>query len=268
VKLASITGVSVSALLLLGCGGRPPVPKRGVIESDVAGWQYRRYQSMLDVEVFIGGNKAIGYTASYARGEAARAGSLKDSDVVNAFVTRYEKPDGVVRAIAKFARRVGNQTGYQVEEAEVEDVRLVAIMGQGEAWVIWPSGNHVVKLGGRGLDSVPGGLIEEYGERFPSDMPGGVLEGPLPEGPDASDEAPKDPKAPYDPNAPTPEWDEYDKDEADSQIDNKAASGQEAAGDDAAGSTAGSTAGSPAGSPADSPNDKSSGKKDKGKKSK
>ena len=203
---------------------------------------------MLDVEVVIVGNPAVGYTASYARGEAARAGSLKDTDVVNAFVTRFEKPDGVVRATAKFARRVGNQTGYQVEEVEVEDVRHVAIMGQGEAWAIWPSGNHVIKLGGRGLESVPEGLIEEYGERFPSNLPGGVLEGPLPEGPDSSDEPPKDPKAPYDPNAPTPEWDEYDKDEADSQIDSKAAADGDAGTDGGA--------------------DKSSGKPDKSKKSK
>jgi hypothetical protein len=51
-------------------------------------------------------------------------------------------------------------------------------------------------------------VIEFYGDRYPSTVPAGSLEGPLPAGPD--EVKPVDPDAPYDPNAPTPDWDTYD----------------------------------------------------------
>lgn len=48
-----------------GCGGAPPQPKRGVVESDLGSWHFRRFQPVLDVEVWVENNKAEAYTASY-----------------------------------------------------------------------------------------------------------------------------------------------------------------------------------------------------------
>jgi len=109
----------------------------------------------------------------------------------------------------KFARRLASEKGYQVEEEKVEGVRLLQIKGPGEAWVMWPSRGYVVKIGGQGRTNVPEGLIEDYGDRFSSRLPGGSLEGPLPAGPE---ELPKkgNEKEPYDPKNPRPNLDNYD----------------------------------------------------------
>lgn len=76
---------------------------------------------------------------------------------------------------------------------------------------MWPSKGYVVKIGGQGRSSVPEGLIEDYGDRFASRLPGGSLEGPLPPGPE---ELPKkgNEKEPYDPKNPRPDLDKYDPD--------------------------------------------------------
>lgn len=200
----------VLAVLIGGapaCGGRPPVPRRGVGEAAIDGWQFRRLQQVLDVEVWVADNPAEAFAGTYVRGAAERAGRLTDDDVVNVVVTRYQKPDGVLRATVVFVRRLAQDAGYTVDEERREGVRLVVITGNGERWAMWAAGDHVVKLGGRGRTSLPDALVEWYGERYPSAMPAGVLEGPLPAGPDQP--APE-PDAPYDPDAPTPDWDRYD----------------------------------------------------------
>jgi hypothetical protein len=191
IALASV-GASVG---MCGCGGRPPVPRRGVVEGDVAGWKFRRFQPVLDVEVWVVDNKAEAFTASYVRDEAESRGRIEDRDVVSVFVTRYERDRGVLRETVKLARRLAQESGYVVDEGKVGGVRAVTISGHGESWVMWAAGKHVVKVGGRGRD----------------DVPAGVVEGPLPPG-DSSDQpkAKKDPKAPYDPDAPRPDWDGYD----------------------------------------------------------
>ena len=207
IALASIgAAVGVS-----GCGGRPPVPRRGVVEGDVGGWKFRRFQPVLDVEVWVVDNKAEAFTASYVRDEAERRGRIEDRDVVSVFVTRYEQERGVLRETVKLARRLAQESGYAVDEGKVGGVRAVTISGHGESWVMWAAGKHVVKVGGRGREDVPAGVVEAYGDRYPSVMPGSVLEGPLPPG-DSSDQPKpkKDPKAPYDPNSPRPDWEGYD----------------------------------------------------------
>src|SRR5690242_7561174 len=95
----------LAVLALLACGGHPPAPKRGVVEGDLGAWKFRRFQPVLDVEVWVEGNKAQAYTASYVTDDAEKKGHVEDKDVVNVFVTRYEKPEGVLRETVKFVRR-------------------------------------------------------------------------------------------------------------------------------------------------------------------
>jgi len=195
-------------VLIASCGGKPPVPKRGVVEGDLGSWKFRRFQPVLDVEVWVEGNKAEAYTASYVTESAENAGKVEDKDIVNVFVTRYEREDGVVRETVKLARRLAAEQGYQVDENKIGGARALSITGNGEAWVMWPAKKHVVKVGGRGRENVPSSMVESYADRYPSQLPGGSLEGPLPAGPDS---APKTtPKDPYDPKNPKPDIDKYD----------------------------------------------------------
>jgi hypothetical protein len=212
-RLAALP-ILVGLLALGACGGRPPPPPRGVIEGDVGDWKFRRYQEVLDVEVWVEGNRGLAYTATYARGAAEKVNRLTDQDIATAFVTRYERPDGVLRETVKFVRRLAQESGYQVEETKVSGVRVVLITGHGEAWALWAAPKHVVKIGGHGRDDVPESLIGSYGERYPSQMTDSVLEGPLPEGPASSDEKPAE-KPEYDPDNPTPDLDQYDPDKTD-----------------------------------------------------
>src|SRR5207249_11157436 len=98
--------------------------------------------------------------------------------------------------------------GYKVDENKIGGARALSITGEGEAWVMWPSHHYVVKVGGRGRDSVPSAMVETYADRYPSQLPGGALEGPLPAGPE---EQPKKVDKPdYDPKNPRPDIDKYD----------------------------------------------------------
>jgi hypothetical protein len=214
-----LPGGAVAALVaiaigLLGCGGRPPVPKRGVVEGDVGGWKFRRFQPVLDVEVWVADNRAEAFTASYVRDEAERSGRIADRDVVNVFVTRYQRERGVLRETVKLARRLAQESGYSVDESKIGGVQTVSITGHGEAWVMWAAGKYVVKVGGRGRDDVPSGMVSAYGARYPSVLPGSVLEGPLPPGSDADAVKPTGAdvkrEAPYDPEHPDPDWKGYD----------------------------------------------------------
>ena len=198
----------ILAVLITACGGNPPIPKRGVVEGDIGSWKFRRFQPVLDVEVWVDGNKAEAFTASYVTESAEKRGKVEDKDIVNVFVTRYERPDGIVRETVKLARRLASEQGYQVDEKKFDGTRTLTIIGNGEAWVMWPSKTHVVKVGGRGRENVPSSMVESYADRYPSKLPGGSLEGPLPPGPDSG---PKPvPKEPYDPKNPKPDLDNYD----------------------------------------------------------
>jgi len=193
----------------LACGGRPPVPRRGVVEADLGMWKFRRFQGpLLDVEVWVAGNKAQAYSASYVTADAEKRGHIEDKDLVNVFVTQYDAPDGIVRATVRLARRLAQDGGYRVEEDQIAGARALTITGRGEAWVLWPSKQHVVKVGGRGRSDVPRSMVAPYVDRYPSQLPGGALEGPLPPGPD---EAPRTLDKPvYDPASPRPDADHYD----------------------------------------------------------
>jgi hypothetical protein len=179
------------------------------MEDDVGSWKFRRYQQVLDIEVWVYENEAVAYTASYVRGSAEKRGRLEEGDVVNAFVTRYDSDDGVLRSVVKFARRLAQEQGYVVEEKGIGGVRVIHISGHGEKWALWSSKRHVVKIGGRDVDDVPGDLVKSYAKRYPSRIAGGILEGPLPPGKDK----PIETDEPYDSDSPRPDWDNYDPDE-------------------------------------------------------
>ena len=198
------------ALILLGCacGGRPATPKRGVVEADLGAWKFRRFQPVLDVEVWVEDNKAEAYTASYVTDEAEKKGHVEDKDVVNVFVTRYERDEGVLRATVKLVRRLAAEGGYKVDEHKIGGARALTINGHGETWVMWAAKKHVVKVGGRGRETVPESVVESYADRYPSTIPGGVLEGPLPPGPDSKPRTEDKPE--YDPKNPKPDLDKYD----------------------------------------------------------
>jgi hypothetical protein len=236
-------------LTVFACGGRPPIPTRGVVESDLGSWKFRRFQGpLLDIEVWVEGNKAEAYSASYITAAAEKRGHIEDKDLVNVFVTRYQRADGVVRATVKLARRLAQDGGYQVEEDKIAGARTLTISGRGETWVMWPSNQHVVKVGGRGRNDVPASMVESYVDRYPSQLPGGSLEGPLPPGPD--DAPQKIEKPEYDPSNPRPDVDNYDPNKV--KLPGDARDGGDAAEDTGEGAPAGAddAATKPARSPA------------------
>jgi hypothetical protein len=200
--LAMCAAVAMAA----GCGGRSPPPKRRVIESGIASYSFGRYQRLVDVEVWVPQNRAVAHTASYVKKQAAKSGRLTDQDIVNAFVTEYERKQGVLRAVVKFSRRLAQESGYVVEEHKLGGVRVITVTGHGEAWALWGSGKYVVKVGGRGLDKIPSSVVEAYGDPYPSSLESGVLEGPLPEGKDQEPEIEQSDED-YDPSNPRPDWD-------------------------------------------------------------
>jgi len=211
-RAALVSPVLIIALAS-ACGGKPPVPKRGVVEADLGSWKFRRFQGpLLDVEVWIDGNKGESFSASYITNEAEKRGRIEDKDLVNVTVTRYEKPDGVVRETVKLVRRLAQEKGYQVDESKIEGVRALTITGPAEAWVMWPSTKYVVKVGGQGRTSVPASMVESYGDRFPSKLPGGSLEGPLPPGPEDKPKKGEAVEEKYDPANPKANLDNYDPD--------------------------------------------------------
>jgi len=193
----------VALTLLAACGGATAPPSRRVIESNVASWNFRRYQQVLDVEVWVPDNRAVAHTASYVRDSAEKRGRIDEADIVSAFVTEYKRPAGVLRAVVKFSRRLAQESGYVVEERKLGGVRVIQVVGNGEAWALWGSGKYMVKIGGRGLESVPPALVEAYGDPYPSGLGEGVLEGPLPEGQDEAEPEREE----YDPDNPKPDWD-------------------------------------------------------------
>ncbi len=201
----------IVAVAVAACGGHPPPPARGVIEASVGGddWHFRRFQGpLLDVEVWIEGNKGIAYSASYVTADAEKRGRIANTDLCSAIVTKYDRDDGVTRATVKLVRRLAQEKGYQVDEDKIGGVRALKIVGPDEAWVMWPAKGYVVKVGGRGRTDIPETVVKDYAKRFPSTLAGGALEGPLPPGPD---DTPKPADKPaYDPNNPHPDLDKYD----------------------------------------------------------
>jgi hypothetical protein len=157
-----------------GCGGKAP-PPRGVIEADVAGWQFRRFQKVLDVEVWVPENPAVAHTASYVEATASHRLELESTDVVSVFVTRFERDEGVEEAVVTLARRLARESGYRVEGVRAARGGAFSVGGRGEAWILWASGEFVVKVGGRGRDSVPPEVVDAYARHYPSSLQADAL---------------------------------------------------------------------------------------------
>jgi len=158
----------VGALLLLavipGCG--PGIPDRFVLERDVGDWSYRRYQRVLDVEVAIEGNPAVGHTATYVQ----RASRTSDHvPFANVFVSTYEQAPGLA---AEVRRQVRGLASYETSVRDLGGGRVWYLdAGPGDRWVLWVSGNHVVKIGASDqLDDVPEELVSEYMGVYGSDL--------------------------------------------------------------------------------------------------
>lgn len=181
-----ILGLALAISTLAACS--PSIPTRFVLERDVGAWSYRRYQRVLDVEVAVEGNAAVGHTATYVQ-RASRGSATVP--YANVFVTVYDEPRGlaaevrrVMRALASYDARVRAYGGGHVWYLDA---------GPGDRWALWVSGQHVVKIGAGGeLEQVPEDLVGAYMGIYPSDLdahgrarPGTRSEGELESGPTA-----------------------------------------------------------------------------------
>ena len=143
------------------CGSA--LPGRYVIERDLGGFAYRRYQKTLGIEVPIEGNEAVGHTATYLKREQS-----DHVAVATAFVTVYEH----AKSLAAEARdRFRGLDGYRfsVTELSGENVWLLD-GGENERWLAWVSGKHLVKLGAPEGEPLPEAIADAYLELYPSDL--------------------------------------------------------------------------------------------------
>jgi hypothetical protein len=152
--------LSLLAGALAACG--PKLPPRYVLEKDLGSYKFRRYQQVLDVELPIAGNEAVGHTATYVRGG-------KTIRVAPVFVTVYQKGAGLTESVRQSLR---SMQGYSFEISKQSGAYLYGMRGEGgDSWFIWVSGRHLVKLGApEGEKEVPEDLLESYLDQYPSDL--------------------------------------------------------------------------------------------------
>lgn len=150
----------VLAAICLGCS--PQRPPRYVIESDLAGYHYRRYQKVLDIEVPIPQNPAVGHTATYVRsGDTPKA--------LPVFVTAYARGDGLGESVRQ---RLREMEEYTLDVRKLSRENVWQMRGEsGDVWLLWISGKELVKIGAPdGEPQVPPQIAEAYLELYPSDL--------------------------------------------------------------------------------------------------
>lgn len=153
----------LAAALLVACVGcTPKRPPRYVIESDVAGYHYRRYQKVLDIELPIPENPAVGHTATYVRGG-------EPPEVVPVFITAYERAPGLTESVRQ---RLRAMEAYTLEVRKVAGENIWQMRGEsGDVWLLWVSGTQLVKIGApEGEPRVPPAVAEAYLKHYPSDL--------------------------------------------------------------------------------------------------
>ena len=148
------------ALCCWGCG--PKRPPRYVIESDVAGYHYRRYQKVLDIELPIPENPAVGHTATYVRGG-------EPLQIVPVFVTAYHRATGLTESVRE---RLREMDAYTFGVRKLARENIWEMRGEsGDVWQLWVSGNQLVKIGApEGHPRVPPEVVEAYLDFYPSDL--------------------------------------------------------------------------------------------------
>lgn len=143
-----------------GCGHqRPP---RYVIEQDVAGYHYRRYQQVADVELPVPENPAVGHTATYVRGG-------EPVQVLPVFVTSYERAPGLGESVRQQLRAMEE---YQLDVKKLGRENVWQLRGEsGDVWLLWISGKELVKIGApQGDPRVPAEVASAYLAVYPSDL--------------------------------------------------------------------------------------------------
>jgi len=162
VRIALTLALALSVPILAACGPRPP--PRYVVEKDVGLYKFRRYQQVLDIEIGIEGNDAVGHTATYVRGG-------KSVLVAPVFVTVYHQAAGLAETVRQ---RLRGMTGYSFDIVKLSGEHVFRMRGEGQGgdvWLLWVSGPVLVKLGApEGTSEVPGELLELYLEKYPSDL--------------------------------------------------------------------------------------------------
>lgn len=151
--------LAVLLSVIPACG--PSIPARYVIERDIGPLAYRRYQRVLDVELAIEGNTAEGHTATYVR----RHGT--DVEYVNAFVTVYSNPAGLAAEVRRLVRSLAS---YDVTVVDWGGHVFRLDAGDGDRWILWVSGPHVVKVGGTADEAVTREIVSAYLSSYPSDL--------------------------------------------------------------------------------------------------
>lgn len=159
--------VAAFACFAQACGPSSTLPRRRVVESDIGSWWFRRYQDVRDIEVAVPNNPAVAHTAVYAREEAVKRASVRESDVAVAFVTEYRSSHGVADALAGAANALANEEGYVVKKDSVGGVRAYLVSSGDEAWAFWSSGRFLIKVGGRGVHNVPSAIVSRYAAIYP-----------------------------------------------------------------------------------------------------
>lgn len=153
-------GAILLVMLASGCAAqRPP---RYVIENDVAGYHYRRYQKVADIEVPIPENPAVGHTATYVRaGEPVQ--------VLPVFVTSYERGPGLAESVRQRLRAMDE---YELGVKKLGRENVWQMRGEsGDVWLLWISGKELVKIGApSGEPQVPADVANAYLAVYPSDL--------------------------------------------------------------------------------------------------
>jgi hypothetical protein len=150
----------VTCVCLFGCTKGPP--PRSVLERDIDGYRFRRYQQVLDVELPIPENPAVGHAATYvSSGSPVR--------VYPVLVTQYTQPSGLVDALRQSLR---GMEGYTFEVVEMAGAHVWQVQGgSGDRWWLWVHDAHLVKVGAaEGTDTLPEPLVRAYLAVYPSDL--------------------------------------------------------------------------------------------------
>lgn len=169
VRKARAACLSLSLLVFAGlltmtaaCG--PTLPPRYVVERDVGPWSYRRFQQLMDVEFRVADNEAEAYSAVYLRRQP-------DEDApgqarVNAMVSVYTQAASLASEIRDRVERLGT---YETSIVRISGENVWRLDGDESPWLLWVSGQHVVKLGWLETDE-PEDIIDLYLDRYPSDL--------------------------------------------------------------------------------------------------